>query len=223
MRCLRLEGGFGRHLPVVIKHAPNIEVLYISLHVPTSESIRGLHKALSLLQPKTLYMHYRISHARSTKVIRDAKNLVQSAIASQWTSLTNIVLDPYLRLSSSMAEALRHAPALRTLRIDSRLRALNWVRRGHLATILRNPGLSEVRFLGSSDDLLVLQRMVSDTGLPPRAVEALCAIQPPQTTTPFEEDILYFARMPMCGEGQQLTPDINRDGVVSGRDQVRES
>ncbi|EKM49654.1 uncharacterized protein PHACADRAFT_154152 [Phanerochaete carnosa HHB-10118-sp] len=89
IKYLRLEGGLGKHLPVVLAHAPNVHTLYISLHVPASEAIRGLHKALSLVHPRKLYIYYRTSEFRSTKAMREAKRYLQSAIATQWETLVS--------------------------------------------------------------------------------------------------------------------------------------
>ncbi|KAI0684525.1 hypothetical protein BC835DRAFT_1389692 [Cytidiella melzeri] len=54
---LRLEGGYGRLLPVVVKHAPNIGVLSLQTNnLPTLPN-NGLLRALPCFNPTKVYLH----------------------------------------------------------------------------------------------------------------------------------------------------------------------
>jgi hypothetical protein len=51
IKKLRAEGGFGAHLQHMIKYAPNITDLFVSLQIPSSDSSAGLVAGLPLINP----------------------------------------------------------------------------------------------------------------------------------------------------------------------------
>ncbi len=57
IRRLRLEGGYGRNLLTVVKHAPDIRVLSIQLDVMSRSVTSGLSRSLLLLNPEELHLH----------------------------------------------------------------------------------------------------------------------------------------------------------------------
>lgn len=92
MKYLRLEGGMGKDLVTIAKHAPNIHTLWITPHVRPSESITGLKKIITLLQPRKLYYLLRAHSRRGNKTGDEIQKLIVPCIARSWTSLVGILL-----------------------------------------------------------------------------------------------------------------------------------
>lgn len=82
VRCLRLEGGMGKALATVVKHAAGFHTLYVSLHVKSSEGVVGLQKSAALMNPRALYIHGGPS--THNKWYYDAAMVIEDAIADQW-------------------------------------------------------------------------------------------------------------------------------------------
>ena len=84
IKYLRLEGGMGKDLATIVKCAPNIHTLWITLHLLAAESITGLRKTITLLQPRKFYFHMA---ERRNKTTEKVKELIISSIAQSWASL----------------------------------------------------------------------------------------------------------------------------------------
>jgi hypothetical protein len=97
IRMLRVEGGMGRDLYTIVKHAPNIETLYISMHIGLSEGITGLRKSLPVISPITVYIHSS-DHLKSNKVIDEACKLVRLALTQSWTKMASFLCIPNVLL-----------------------------------------------------------------------------------------------------------------------------
>lgn len=87
VRCLRIEGGMGKDFVTVVKNAPNIHSLYVSLYLKSSDSVTGLRKGLSLINPTALYMQG--GYYRHSKLYYEALGLIQTAIEKTWTRLVS--------------------------------------------------------------------------------------------------------------------------------------
>ena len=57
IRHLRLDGGLGPDLTSVVRLASKVKSLYINTAIAAEESIGGLRRALSLLNPDTLFIY----------------------------------------------------------------------------------------------------------------------------------------------------------------------
>ncbi|GJE89701.1 hypothetical protein PsYK624_058070 [Phanerochaete sordida] len=145
IRRLRIEGGCGKNLHTIVRHAPNVHTLYICVHVKASEGIAGLRKALPLLQPRKLYWQH--SYLRSNKPATEAKELLQKCIAGGWTSLRSVVLDESFDMNVDIATALSTAPALEDLVLENNSNTRQWAARGFYNTIGQNPRLKEIRMM----------------------------------------------------------------------------
>jgi hypothetical protein len=85
---LRIEGGIGKDLHTIAQNAPNVQTLYASMHVRSSNGVAGLRKALPALDPASVYIHHS-SSIRSSKAMWEAERLVQLAINSAWTHVVS--------------------------------------------------------------------------------------------------------------------------------------
>ena len=96
---LRLEAGIGKDLYGLVKHAPNIRVLYISTKLRSWHSITGLQKAIPLLDPVTLYI-FSWPH-RINEVVSKTRLMLLGALSGTWDQLVNSPRSRTLSLSFS--------------------------------------------------------------------------------------------------------------------------
>lgn len=82
---VRLRGGCGKDLKVVLGAAQNVESLSITLdNMKAKDSIVGLRSVLPMLSPSALYLSLSW---RSTKNLQEVSNALMSAISKEWISL----------------------------------------------------------------------------------------------------------------------------------------
>ena len=89
IRNLRIDGGYGRHLYTIVKHAPRIRAISVQLHVLSKDSNTGLLQALPCMDPTEIYVHNRARRRRDmNKKWQANKNAVVQAM-STWKSLVS--------------------------------------------------------------------------------------------------------------------------------------
>lgn len=89
VRRLKLLGGYGRDLNTIVKAAPNLQTVYLNMSMRSSDSITGIKKALSIMNPTRLYIEERPrKRNKKTTELRDLLN----AHLGKWTSLVSVWL-----------------------------------------------------------------------------------------------------------------------------------
>lgn len=196
VRYLRLEGGMGRDLHTIIKHAPNIHTLWITPCVRASEGISGLKKSLTLLNPRKLYVF--AMQSRSNKAAVEAEQLLLSCIEISWTTLvshpflnvilhtprlltnlhvpqTSISLHHSTIMTPELAHTLSKAPMLKNLHVRSSFRFQYWIKEGYIATIGKSRTLEEICVAGNSRIVEIMEdaRLL----LPERVVQMIKVIE----------------------------------------------
>ncbi|GJE91836.1 hypothetical protein PsYK624_079870 [Phanerochaete sordida] len=173
MRTLRLEGGYGRDFALIAAAAPRIEHLYLNLEVASSDTIAGLRKSLTTLNPTTFRAHQLgllgIKHGNQT--VLELRAIMEACISSRWTNLTHIFLSESFPMSMSMAKCLVKAEKLEELHIAT-ADALKWLSAEvdpaiPLATVLHNRTLQIVRCRGIADKEAVYSCLAVIPTLPP--------------------------------------------------------
>lgn len=101
IRRLRLEGGYGRSLLAVVKHAPNVRVLSVQLDVLSKIPTSGLTRALPLFDPRELHLH-GLARRRMNQKTEVLTEKVLAALPA-WKSLVRLTA---LSLSLSLYVAL---------------------------------------------------------------------------------------------------------------------
>ncbi|KAJ6500839.1 hypothetical protein C8R45DRAFT_1071358 [Mycena sanguinolenta] len=128
IKKLRLEGGYGPPMHIVLKCSPNISDLFLSFIIYSSDNTSGLCKGLELISPARLIINDIMYKPLKNKM---ASQLLEALVASilKWDRL--VVFDfPYTFHSShrfrKLIEALGQAKRLRTLLIPGASN-LSWV------------------------------------------------------------------------------------------------
>lgn len=87
IKKLRIEGGYGASMRIIINHSPNIRDFCLSLNLRSSDSVQGLVDSLSSMNPTTL----AIVHTTDAKnaPLRKFLEKVRSCIES-WSNLVSI-------------------------------------------------------------------------------------------------------------------------------------
>ncbi|KAJ6568642.1 hypothetical protein B0H19DRAFT_989151 [Mycena capillaripes] len=96
IKKLRVEGGFGTHMEYILKAAPNITDVFISLQIHSSDSSFGLAAGLPLIDPiRLIIFDDHDTPLKNKAVLQTIDSL--TICAKKWTNLNTIVF-PYLRV-----------------------------------------------------------------------------------------------------------------------------
>lgn len=87
VRCLRLEGGYGKELYDIARLIPNLENMLVFPMAKSCESIAGLRKAFPVMKPK--YLKIDASLTRSNKNTTAIVTLLENHIKTGWLSLVS--------------------------------------------------------------------------------------------------------------------------------------
>jgi hypothetical protein len=98
IRKLRLEGGYGAAIHVILTSAPNITDLYLSLFIWSDDSVSGLCRSLTAINPSRVILHDKPLDCKSNAKARQLALKVCECIRS-WSNLV-------LRLCASVTSFL---------------------------------------------------------------------------------------------------------------------
>jgi hypothetical protein len=97
IKNLMVEGGFGKHMKVILQATTKLEVLRLSLDFErSSESVTGWVAGLPLVNPKQVVLHqpptyrtgpYMLSPAENTKPQKALTDAVKHCIENVWSDL----------------------------------------------------------------------------------------------------------------------------------------
>ena len=86
IRKLRVEGGYGSPMAVILESAPNISDLCISFEILSADSASGLCTGLSLINPTRVILRHPNVYRRRNKGIIDLEDALAQAI-TKWDRL----------------------------------------------------------------------------------------------------------------------------------------
>ncbi|KAF8211721.1 hypothetical protein K438DRAFT_2011212, partial [Mycena galopus ATCC 62051] len=86
IKKLRVEGGFGLPMQIVLQCSPNISDLFLSLEIYSSDNTSGLCKGLRLINPTRLILRDYKLKSRENKMLRQLLESLSEAI-SKWDRL----------------------------------------------------------------------------------------------------------------------------------------
>ncbi|KAJ7659804.1 hypothetical protein DFH06DRAFT_1194822 [Mycena polygramma] len=114
IKNLRVEGGFGKSMQIILKNTPNIDHLVLCLNLRAGDSSDGLAQGLRLIDPTRLTIIDEIEFFLNNKSVVKLTKAIESC-AEQWDNL-NEVNFPYTQSMSdreSLCAALCTAPTVR--------------------------------------------------------------------------------------------------------------
>ncbi|KAJ6516636.1 hypothetical protein C8R47DRAFT_1189912 [Mycena vitilis] len=114
IKNLRVEGGFGKSMQMILKNTPNIDHLVLCLNLRAGDSSDGLAQGLPLIDPTRLTIIDEIEFFLNNKSVVKLSKAIESC-AEQWENL-NEVNFPYTQSMSdreSLCAALCSAPTVR--------------------------------------------------------------------------------------------------------------
>ncbi|KAJ7483996.1 hypothetical protein B0H11DRAFT_2019845 [Mycena galericulata] len=120
IKKLRVEGGFGKHMHDILKAAPNITDIFLSLKIYSSDSTPGLVSGLPLINPTRLIVFdsTRARNVLRNKAVDNLMRAIETCVVEKWADLTTIVF-PYSRLGDpgrdSFVKTLCSGPNIQTV------------------------------------------------------------------------------------------------------------
>ncbi|GJE91803.1 hypothetical protein PsYK624_079540 [Phanerochaete sordida] len=172
IRHLRLDGGHGKELYALLKLAPNVESLYLSLDATSKDSVAGFRRAVKegVLRARVLYYTDASSGSERNKVLTELLAIAQTHIA-QSKSLTHVILNSHEKIRPSLAEALQKSPSLTdvTLYADTILETL---KTGLFQKIATNPSVRIVHCRGQRDKARI-EKHIAEHGVAERVLNLI--------------------------------------------------
>ncbi|KAJ7056000.1 hypothetical protein C8F01DRAFT_375368 [Mycena amicta] len=92
IRRLRVEGGFGNPLQLILKSSTNLTDIFLSLDIHSSDSTAGLVAGLPLINPARLLIFDFEDNRLRNKAVLQLRQALSNAIASKWTNLHTLLL-----------------------------------------------------------------------------------------------------------------------------------
>ncbi|KAG6910390.1 hypothetical protein DXG01_011105 [Tephrocybe rancida] len=142
---LRVEGGLGSSMYNVLRLAPNMEELWLSLHIWSSDSVSGLCRGLPLANPRRLIL-YDDQHPFSTNAASRQLLDILCQCIKKWERLSIVDLPfhsvPWRQPNSvvDICDALSKAAPLRTITLFEPQYHTEFLKR-----VAKNPFLETVR------------------------------------------------------------------------------
>ncbi|KAJ6511973.1 hypothetical protein C8R47DRAFT_1207339 [Mycena vitilis] len=146
IKKLRVEGGYGAPILKIIKAAPNVTDLFVSITIWSADNVSGLAKGLPLLDPTRAVIVADTHNVARNKNSLTVLNTVKQCLSKEWKNLTVVELSDFATGTfSELSSSLREAPALETLVVP----ATRYFHQYHDA-IAQNPSLKSLQFKKSS-------------------------------------------------------------------------
>ncbi|KAJ7250994.1 hypothetical protein C8J57DRAFT_675801 [Mycena rebaudengoi] len=98
IKMLRVEGGFGSSMGTILKSAPNITDIVISLIIRSADNTSGLAAGLNSINPIRLIISDEVADFPRNKPLTQLAASIEVS-AQQWSNLRTIVF-PYYRLNN---------------------------------------------------------------------------------------------------------------------------
>ncbi|KAJ7052213.1 hypothetical protein C8F01DRAFT_1033394, partial [Mycena amicta] len=127
IRKLRVEGGYGAAMHVILKLSPNVIDLFLSLDIWSPDTTDGLCKGLKLISPTRLILRDVQHRGPNNKMVVSLANALVEAIP-KWNNLTafSSPVDYKSQRAIQIVKALGEANRLETISVP-RMHAAEWV------------------------------------------------------------------------------------------------
>ncbi|KAJ6552156.1 hypothetical protein B0H10DRAFT_1968495 [Mycena sp. CBHHK59/15] len=167
IKQLRVEGGFGTAMHNILKCAPNVADIFLSLHLHGSDNPSGLVLGLPLINPKRLILFDDPRNLYKNKYVVQLTSALMEC-AQKWKRLTTIVF-PYEDVMHTRREdlvlALCSSPMLETVSFPSLSKRDSIP--PHLPAIAKNTSIRgiEVRSVAEYADPFFMAQLSTDARL----------------------------------------------------------
>ncbi|GJE97699.1 hypothetical protein PsYK624_139200 [Phanerochaete sordida] len=141
VRCLKVEGGFGKGLAPIGKALPRVHSVHIVLRMKSGESILGLEQALKLFLGLTT-LHIELESQHNNKTVTEARTLIYECIKDYWLSLRNVGISDAYYDAAALADALAQSSIEEFECRAADLR--DWSKKGIVQKILSCPSLQRI-------------------------------------------------------------------------------
>ncbi|KAJ6466391.1 hypothetical protein C8R45DRAFT_1021564 [Mycena sanguinolenta] len=154
---LRVEGGYGASMLKIIKAAPNVKDMFISINIWSADNVSGLVRGLPTMNLTRVILFDTRNHSSRNKNSQAVVDTLKQCIEQHWKQLAVFELpraSHYLsRALTPIVLALSVAPALTVLVIPATL-LYGPSPPEHLSLIAKNPRLQRIEFRKPTDPKL---------------------------------------------------------------------
>ncbi|KAF8208605.1 hypothetical protein K438DRAFT_1812546 [Mycena galopus ATCC 62051] len=135
----------------IIKAAPNVKELFVSINIWSADNVSGLTRGLPSMDLTRVILFDTRNHSARNKNSQTLIDTLQECITKEWKNLAVFELPysshyySYSRTLMAIATSLSTAPALKTLLIPA-MRYHGTQPPEHLSLIAKNPSLQSIEF-----------------------------------------------------------------------------
>ncbi|KAJ6584672.1 hypothetical protein B0H19DRAFT_1106021 [Mycena capillaripes] len=194
IKKLRVEGGYGSAMLKIIKAAPNVTDLFISVNIWSADNVSGLIRGLPLMDPNRVVLYDTPYHGARNK---NSQILLETLCKclKEWENLTIFEL-PYSNnyyysttTLISIASSLSEAPALKTVVAPATRIFHQQQPPEHLMTIAKNPSLQSIQLKQSKDSRFTVEAFATSVAYSHPSLRGLIKF-------PEQPDLPDFLRTP---------------------------
>ncbi|KAJ7495054.1 hypothetical protein FB451DRAFT_1076827 [Mycena latifolia] len=112
IKKVRVEGGFGSSMHSILKNAPNITDIFISLHLHSSDSSAGLVLGLPLINPTRVILYDDEANLLNNKHVTKLTACLESC-AFKWSNMVTVIFPYWITgIRHPVVMALGNAPSV---------------------------------------------------------------------------------------------------------------
>ncbi|KAJ6566907.1 hypothetical protein B0H19DRAFT_1138853 [Mycena capillaripes] len=210
IKKLRVEGGFGKHMGVILRHTPNVTDLFVSGMVHSPDTASELALELPRLNPTRLIVFEDPGNLLKNKSVVQLFEGLTEAI-NGWTKLTTLVLSSHGSRGGPFRETFLEAVcSSKTLEIISvpshcgfptmkKFAAIKSVKAIEIRATTRNVGSHYVDRVNAESVLKSLVRFAEEPPKRKKPTAVAAAIVLPSTNPTFR---------PMASESQEIVDNV---------------
>ncbi|KAJ7148411.1 hypothetical protein C8R43DRAFT_925670 [Mycena crocata] len=142
IKKLRVEGGFGPSMQLILKSSPNVTDVCVSFQLRATENSSGLVAGLPAINPRRLVVLDDPNNVLVNKSVVQLVKIVSSCAADTWTNLSTMVLPYRFIIRDDLMKAICSSSTLKTVSFPA-LRELGYL--AHLVEIANNPSIEAIK------------------------------------------------------------------------------
>ncbi|KAJ7776042.1 hypothetical protein DFH07DRAFT_936977 [Mycena maculata] len=185
IKKLRVEGGFGTPMHGILKSAPNISDIFLSLHVHASDSTSGLVLGLPLINPRRVIIWDDTENLLKNKQVGQLIPALE-ACSNKWCNMTTVVFpyDEDEEMRHDFMMAMCSAPSV--IEVSFPVNFISNILGHHIHEIAKNPSIQTIEIRAASPATRTEKRLTrpEHSQLMPKLPFTDTRLDPPATKPP---------------------------------------
>ncbi|GJE87429.1 hypothetical protein PsYK624_035120 [Phanerochaete sordida] len=174
VRDLRLDGGFVPELRDAVALMPGVRNVHLSWVAGKGHDTDGLWEVMPMLRPRRLWLGTADFVEEGRQELVRLMNLLATCFVDSWDTLEFVHLIHWYPMLRVIADALQHAPALKTMSVHAE-DVYNWSWSADSLSFLDNPSLQTI-LCRTSENLRAARDFLEKRGVKKRITDRLTLV-----------------------------------------------